>query len=136
MRSSGTFQQINGALQLFTAGAAPKSLYSDVVLTNKAAFGTLACTAAVVAKTSTTTFTATWQVSDDDSTFVDCVESNNPASVALATGTGSSVTTTKSVSAPLAVYGYKYARLKVTTAVSTADGTDDGVTFSIRYSKA
>ena len=135
MRSPGTFQQINGALQLFAAGST-KTLYSDVVLTSRVAFGTLACTAAVVAKTSTTTFTGTWQVSDDNSTYVDCVDPNNPASVAIATGTGSSVTTTKAVGAPLAVYGYKYARLRVTTAVSTADGTDDGVTFSTRYSKA
>jgi hypothetical protein len=136
MRSPGTFQASNGALQLFTAGAAPKSLYSGVVQTAQAAIGTLACTAAVVAKTSTTTFTGTWQVSDDNSTFVDCVDPNNPASVAIATGTGSSVTTTKSIGAPIAVFGYKFARLKVTTAVSTADGTDDGVTFSLRYSKA
>lgn len=135
MRTPNYYQTNDQALQLFAAGAAPKSLYSAAVPTSQVLFGSLACTVAVAAKTSTTTFTATWQVSPDNSTWIDVVEPNNPASVALATGTGSSVTTTKVIAAPLAVYAYKQARIRVTTAVSTADGTDDGVTFTTHYLK-
>lgn len=135
MRSPGTFQRIDGAAKLFTAGAAPKYLYSDAILTNKTMPGTLSCKVAATAKTSTLTIAATWQVSDDGSTYIDAVSPNNPADVVLITGSGTSATVTKCVTAPN-LLGFKYARVKLTTGTGSADGTDDGATLSVRYVKA
>ncbi len=134
MRSTGTFKQENGAAQLFTAGAAPKYLYSGALLTAKARIGSVSCKVAATAKTDNLAISATWQVSDDGSTYYDLVESNNPANVALITGTGTSATVTKILSAPN-LEGFKFARVKLTTATGAADGTDDGATLSLRYVK-
>lgn len=136
MRSPAMYGRINTAIQLYGTGAAPQAKYSAAIQTQRVEIGTLACTAAATAKTNTLTMTAVWQVSDDGSTYVDLVEGNNAASVTLATGTGTSATTIKALTAPPGVYGYKFARLKVYTGVTTADGTDDGVTFGVRYIKA
>lgn len=76
------------------------------------------------ATTSTLTLTAKWQVLDDDgATWLDVVESNNPANVVMVTGTGSAVTATKFLSAPLAVTaGNRQARVIILSAVGVGGG--------------
>jgi hypothetical protein len=76
------------------------------------------------ATTNTLTLTAKWQVLDNDgTTWIDCVESNNPANVVMATGTGSAVTATKMISAPLSVTaGSRGARVLVTSGVGVGAG--------------
>lgn len=82
----------------------------------------------------TMTLTGKWQVSVGG-TFVDVVESNNPANVVFATGTGTIATTTKVFSAPLAVTaGSRLARFVVTNAVAAgAGGSADTVTIGYDY---
>lgn len=135
MRSPASYVRVNGTLQLFASGAAPKTLSGASISTRNVALGSLSAKVAAVAKTSTTTITANWQVSDDGSTWVDAKAANNAANVLICTGTGSSVTTTVMLAAPDAVYGWNFCRVQAVTGTSTADGTDDGATFSYRYLK-
>lgn len=129
----GSYQTKTGAAQLFTAGAAPKSLYGDTINLNLVQPGTLTALVLASAKTSTTTITGKWQVSDDASTFYDFTPMNNAANVTLTTGTGSAVAATKVFAAPDGISSWKYGRFAIVTGVSTADGTDDGGTISYRY---
>ena len=135
MRAPNNYVRVPGTAALFTAGAAGQTLDGAAISTRNLELGSLSSLVTVVAKTSTTTFTAKWQVSDDGSTYYDVAGSNNAANVALATGTGSSVTTNKVLDAPASVYGWNFARVRVITAVSTADGTVDGATISYRLLK-
>lgn len=87
----------------------------------------------VDAETDTLTLTARWQVGNTTSTWFDVAnEPQNPAGVALATGTaGADAAVTKVIPAPDAVLGYKFARMALYVGVVT--GTDDD-TYSIGYS--
>jgi hypothetical protein len=94
--------------------------------------GTLTAYVTVDAETNTLTISGRWQVSNDDSTYVDIVESNNPANVVLATGTaGADAAVTKAICAPDQVYGYRYARYVCTSGVAVGATAD---TYSIGYS--
>lgn len=77
----------------------------------------------VTAATSTLTWSGKWQVSNDNSSWDDARSSNNPAYVALATGT-SSATGDISIDAPLSVYGFRYARFAVFNGVATGAAGD------------
>lgn len=89
----------------------------------------LSAKVAVTAATSTITLAAKWQVSNDNSTWVDVAhEPQNPAAVVLATGTAAIVT--KVIPAPEAVYGWMWARVAIVTGVTTAGATD---LFAIGY---
>lgn len=81
------------------------------------------------AATSTLTATGKWQVSNDNSTWVDAAGSGNAANVTFATGTAAIVT--KSIDAPIGVYGWKYARFAFVTGVTTGAAGD---LYSIAYS--
>lgn len=129
------YQTVAGAAQLFTSGAAGKLLYGAVINTNIVKPNTLIALVLASAKTNTTTITGKWQVSDDNSTYYDVVPQNNAARVAQVTGTGSAVASTVVYEAPNAILSFKYVRFAIITAVSTADGTDDGGTISYRYIK-
>jgi len=84
----------------------------------------------VTAATSTITLAAKWQVSNDNSTWVDLAhEPQNPAAVVLATGTTTIVT--KVIPAPEAVYGWQWARIAVVVGVTTGASAD---LFAIGYS--
>src|SRR6185312_1951752 len=83
----------------------------------------------VTAATSTITFTGKWQVSSDNSTWVDIVGGNNAANVTFATGTATIVT--KALDAPQGAYGWKYARFVLVTGVTTGGASD---LYSIAYS--
>lgn len=94
--------------------------------------GTLACTATIGVTTNTLTVSGRWQVSLDDSTYVDCAGSNNAAAVTIVTGSGVLQTVTKSYEAPAGVYGYPYARFAILTGV-TAGGAGDTYLGSYSY---
>lgn len=96
--------------------------------------GSLSAIVVVDIETSTLTASASWEVSNDNSTWMDVAHaSNNPAAVVLATGTaGADPTITKVIPAPDAVYGYKFARIKVTMGVTNGT-TNDTYTFGYSY---
>ena len=83
----------------------------------------------VTAATSTLVWTGKWQVSNDNSTWVDCKPSNNAAQVALATGT-SSATGDLAIDAPLQAYGAQYVRYVLVNSIATGGATD---LFAISY---
>lgn len=90
----------------------------------------LSALVSVTAATSTLTLAAKWQVSVDNSTWLDVANgSQNAAAVVLATGTASIVT--KVIPAPDTVYGYPFARIAIVTGVATAGASD---LFAISYS--
>lgn len=84
----------------------------------------------VTAATSTLTWTGKWQVSNDNSTWIDVRQSNNAANVVLATGT-SAATGDLAIDAPYSVYGSKYARFVLVNGVATGGVTD---LYAISYS--
>lgn len=105
-----------------TAGnvvAGPKLLMSDVRI------GTLSARCTVTAETNTLTLTAVWEVSADGSTWLRARGEANASEVALATGTaGADAAVTRSIDAPNAVYGFRYARCSILTGVATAGASD------------
>jgi hypothetical protein len=86
----------------------------------------------VLAETNTFTWSGKWQVSNDNSTFVDLANGpQNAAAVVLATGTaGADVAVSKSIPAPDAVYGWRYARFVLVTGVATGAAAD---TYAMGY---
>lgn len=87
----------------------------------------------VLAETNTFTIAARWQVSNDNSTFVNVANGpQNAAGVVLATGTaGADTAVTIAVPAPEAIYGWKYARMTLVAGGTTGASAD---TYAIGYS--
>jgi hypothetical protein len=123
--SSGTFNGVASGSAVSGSAVFMGSAYQKVAH--------LSAVLTVLAETSTMTLTAAWQVSNDGSTWLDVTHaSQNPAGVALATGTGGAdVAVTKVVEAPSTVYGYKFARARVAVGVATGASSD---TYTIAYS--
>ena len=119
-------------------GAAPKIVSGNAFNTALAARGSLSAHVDYNISTSSITYTGTWQVSLDGSTWVACHPTNGAADVALcAAGTGSLVTAGKVLDAPDCVYGYRYARFIVTTAVGSGGGLGvDDAAVSYSYVKS
>ena len=118
---------ITGAFPIQVSGLALDSGLASIMLGVRVSLTLTTNTLAVSGK---------WQVLDDDgSTWIDVVESNNPANVTLATGTGTIATTKKVVSAPLAVTaGNRQARFVcLTTAGTGAGGTADFATIAYEF---
>lgn len=92
----------------------------------------LSALAVVDAETDTITISGKWQVSNDNSTWVDVANGpQNAASVVLATGTaGADASVTRAFPAPDAVYGWRYARFALTNGVVTGNTAD---TYAISY---
>lgn len=93
----------------------------------------------VVAKTNTMTLSAKWQVSHDNSTWVD-VEMDTANAIAnsdvarvLATGTGSAVETKTVSPAPKAVYGWRWARVCVVVGVADSGDASDAWAYNYNY---
>lgn len=86
----------------------------------------------VDAETDTIVLTGKWQVSNDNSTWVDLAHgTQNAAGVALATGTaGADASVTKAFQAPDAVYGWRYARFAIVNTVAAGLTAD---TYNISY---
>jgi hypothetical protein len=115
-------------------GAAPQVGTGNTVLMSNVVPGTLSAKMALSCKTSNITQTPSWQVSADNSTWVDFKGVNNPAQVATAGGTGSQVVTTIVLEGPPSLSGWRYVRAITTTAVGVGDGSTSGDAYTISYS--
>lgn len=104
---------------------------SSVVM-NQVEPGSLSAKAALDCETSTLTVYVDWQVSLDNSTWVDVANgSQNAAAVVVATGTaGADATVTKVYPAPSAVYAFPFARIAIRNGVTTGAAVD---TYSVTY---
>lgn len=104
-------------------GAAPQVVNGNALLMADVEVNSLSALVYTLADTNTLTLTAAWQVSVDNATWVDAVEPQNPANVVQSTGTaGADAGITRAITAPRAVYGYRYARVKVTSGVGVGGG--------------
>lgn len=81
--------------------------------------------------TATLTMTAKWQVSNDNTTWIDFTHgTQNAAGVVL--GTGTIAATSRALPAPDGVFGWRYARLVVVTG-GTTGGASDALQISYGY---
>jgi hypothetical protein len=112
------------------SGAAPVTI-AGIALDAGYVGGTAPPGARVYAKVTTSglALVAKWQVLDDNgTTWIDVVESNNPANVAFLTGTGSAASVVKILTAPMAAAaGSRSARVVVVSsgASGAGVGTDE-----------
>lgn len=92
----------------------------------------LAADVSLLADTSTFTWATKWQVSNDNSTWVDCSNGpQNAAAVVIATGTaGADTVVRKVIEAPETVYSWRYARIAAVTGGTTGATID---TYSLSY---
>ncbi len=92
----------------------------------------LSCKAVLLAETNTITLSTKWQVSNDNSTWVDVANgSQNAAAVVVGTGTaGADTAVTRVYPAPDAVYGWQWARMAVVVGVTTGAVGD---TYTLSY---
>ncbi len=98
--------------------------------------GTLSCLFTVDAETNTLTLTGKFQVSNDNSTWYDLAgDAQNPANVALATGTGGAdAAVDRVIPVPSQALGWKYVRAAVVNGVATGAAADTyAFTFQFRY---
>jgi hypothetical protein len=105
-------------------GAAPQAVNGTSIsmVAERVAIGSMSANVYALATTDTLTATAKWQVSTDATTWRDAKGPNNPANVAIVTGTGSAVTDTVCIAAPDCVYGKPYARCIVVSGVGVGAG--------------
>jgi len=119
------------------SGAAPQVANGNTFDTRRAAKGSLAAHIDYDIKTTSITYTATWQVSLDGATFVGTHPSNGAADVVLATGSGTDAAGHIVLSAPDCIYAYRYCRLIITTAAASGAGAGhDDVTIAYSYLKS
>jgi len=115
--------------------AAGGSVGGTVYPTNEIAVDTLSCEFTVKADTNTLTISAHWQVSHDNSTWVDIKPSNGAAYVALVTGTGMAGTpVTVTLQGPSGALGWEYVRPAVKVGVTTGT-TNDTYSMQVCYRK-
>jgi hypothetical protein len=125
-------QAITGNLNGVTAGTATPG---PVVSTNLIEPDTVSCEFTILAETNTLTIEGRWQVSDDNSTWVDMPLQNNAAVVVIGTGTaGADSAVTLALQAPYACVGYRYVRPVVVNRVATG-ATGDTYSMTVRYQK-
>jgi hypothetical protein len=101
--------------------------------------GTLSLHATVDAETSTLTLTVKLQVSDDGATWYDLAgDAQNPANVALATGTaGADAAVDRVFPVPPAALGWRYVRAAVVNGVATGGAADTyAFTWHYRFASA
>lgn len=94
--------------------------------------GTLSCLFTVLADTNTLTITGKFQVSADNSTWYNIAgDAQNPANVAIATGTGGADTAVSVVlPVPAGALGWKWIRPAVVNGVATGASID---TYSMTW---
>ena len=98
--------------------------------------GTLSAYCDISALTNTLTISGYWQVSNDDSTYIKVVPTNNAATVVFATGTGSAVTADVVVPLPAECFGWKYARFQCISGVATGGNAADSYAVTYRWLQA
>ncbi len=98
--------------------------------------GSMSCLFTVLAETNTITLTGKFQCSDDNSTWYDLAgDAQNPANVAIATGTaGADTATTRVLPVPFSATGWKYIRAAVVNGVATG-AAGDTYAFSFRVKR-
>lgn len=122
--------QATGSLNIDTAVAGTNTGGPTFVTAN-CVQGSLSALVTVDAETNTITMGVVWQVSNDNSTWVECTPTNNAAMVVLATGTaGADASVTRVIPANDAVYGWRYCRAAIKNGVATGTTND---TYSIGY---
>jgi hypothetical protein len=126
---------LNGNLNSNAAGTTEGGTYATsgaVALgVNTQAIANLSALVGVLAETNGITVTPVWQVSNDDTTYVNATPSNDAANVVIATGTaGADTAVSACISAPDSVYGWKFARLAFKNLVQTGATGD---LYSVGY---
>jgi hypothetical protein len=115
-----------GTGDLTAAPAAGSTTGGTAIATAMWQPGTLSCLFTVDAETNTITLTGKFQVSNDNSTWYDLAgDAQNPANVALATGTaGADTAVDRVLPVPMAAHGFKYIRAAVVNGVATGAAVD------------
>lgn len=114
------------------AGSTVTGASTNIVSMDRIQPGTwLVAKTSMVVNTTSLTLTPKWQGSQDGTNWEDLFQANSAANVATAAGTGSNVTTARSIMLP--VVPYKYARLVWVTAGATAHATNDTVAVSYAW---
>lgn len=118
-------------------GAAPQTVNGNAVDLREVEPGTLSVHVKVLGDTNTITLTGKWQVQlKDGATWVDCAgDAQNPANVALATGTaGADAAVEKVIPFPASCYAYRKARFVVVTGVGVGGGAGVDEVQKLDYS--
>jgi hypothetical protein len=121
------------ALSAVTAVAAGTVVAGNTIILDKVEPGsTVVARVEMLVNTTSLTMAPSWQVSTDNSTWLNLKPMNNAANVATAAGTGSDVTTTVGLvlGGP---FPFRYARAVITTAGATAHATADKLAVSYNY---
>jgi hypothetical protein len=118
------------AVTAVASGTTVGTATSNKILVGDVEIGTyFVAKVSMVVKTSSLTLTPKLQGSNDGTNWEDLFNLSSTAAVATAGGTGSSVTTARSILCP--VIPYKYARVVFVTGGTTAHATDD--TYALSY---
>jgi hypothetical protein len=105
---------------------------ANKVLMDRVARGTcLVAKTSMVVNTSSLTLTPKWQGSHDGTNWEDLFQPNSAANVATAAGTGSDVTTARSLVLP--VVPYLYTRVVFVTGGATAHAANDTTAVSYHW---
>lgn len=138
MSNGALYQTATGTLLGKSAGdrVYGNAIIADPLTGGQGEFTARGCLGAEVEMTAATallTATAIWQVSKDGTNWIDVAHGpQNPAGVALTTGTAAKVT--KAIPAPPNVHGYRSVRLALVSGGATTGTTGDA--YSISYTGA
>lgn len=115
-----------GSGDLTAQPAAGSTTAGTAISTANIEKGTLSCLFVVDAETNLLTLTAKFQVSDDNSTWYDLAgDAQNPANVALATGTGGAdASVSRVIPVPTQVHGWKWVRAAVVNGAAQGESVD------------
>lgn len=127
---------VSGATGTFDTIAAGSAVSGNAVFLGNDVqrVSSLSALLVIDAETSTITIAARWQVSNDNSTWVEVAHNAaNGAATVIATGTaGADASVTKVYEAPAAIYGYKFARVQMVVGVTTG-AVGDTYTYGYSY---
>lgn len=114
------------------AGSTVSGASTNIVAMDRIAPGTtMVAKVTMVVNTTSLTLAPQWQGSNDGTNWENLYQPNSAANVATAAGTGSNVTTARSIMLP--VLPYKYVRMTWLTAGATAHATNDTVAVSYHW---
>ena len=128
-----------GSGDLTAAPVAGTTTGGTALATQGIEVGTLSCLFTLLAETNTITLTGKFQVSVDNSTWYNLAgDAQNPANVAIGTGTAGADTAVNVVlPVPVAAMGWKYVRPAIVNGVATgAAGDTYAMTFYFRKQSA
>jgi hypothetical protein len=127
------FSISGGSGDLTAAPVAGTTTGGTAIATANIQPGSLSCLFTLLADTNTLTLTGKYQVSDDNSTWYDLSgDAQNPANVAIATGTaGADTAVTRVLPVPSSAMGWKWLRAAIVNGVATGASIDT-YAFSFR----